>query len=68
MPPKMTAENMLQIMLSPEWALETLIKGKPEFKTLTKYMSGSMDMHHLALFMDKTFNGRLSEEKSTKVT
>ncbi|OBU16339.1 alpha-hydroxy-acid oxidizing enzyme [Photobacterium aquimaris] len=67
MPPKMTAENMLQIMLSPEWALETLIKGQPEFKSLTKYMSGSMNMHHLALFMDKTFNGRLSEEKVRKL-
>lgn len=67
MPPRMTLPNMLQIMTSPQWAIETLIKGKPQFKSLIKYMSGSMDMHHLAIFMDKTFNGRLSEEKISKL-
>ncbi len=67
MPPKMTWRNMVEIMLSPHWALATLKKGQPQFETLTKYMSGSMDMHHLALFMDKTFNGRLSEDKVARL-
>lgn len=67
MPPKMTLANLLQIFTAPEWAVETLHHGQPEFKTLTKYMSGSMNMHHLGLFMDKTFNGRLSEEKVKKL-
>ena len=34
--------------------LATLKKGQPQFETLSKYMSGSMNMLHLALFMDKT--------------
>lgn len=63
MPPKMTAHNIYEIFKSPQWALTTLLKGKPQFATLKKYMSGNMNMHHLALFMDKTFNGRLSMEK-----
>ena len=63
MPPKMTMQNIYEIIKSPEWALSTLIHGKPQFETLTKYMPGSMNMHHLAIFMDKTFNGRLNMDK-----
>nr|WP_236688577.1 alpha-hydroxy acid oxidase [Photobacterium angustum] len=67
MPPKMTWQNIVEILLSPKWAIATLKKGQPQFETLSKYMSGSMDMHHLALFMDKTFNGRLSEDKVARL-
>ena len=62
-PPRMTLNNMKQIMSCPEWALRTLFKGQPEFKTLKKYMDKSMSLRHLALFMNKTFNGRLNEDK-----
>lgn len=62
-PPRMTLKNMLQIMTSPEWALRTLVHGQPEFKTLKKYMPKGMNLRHLALFMNKTFNGRLNEDK-----
>ncbi|PIF04659.1 MAG: alpha-hydroxy-acid oxidizing enzyme [Arcobacter sp.] len=62
-PPRMTLKNILQIMLSPEWAIRTLIHGQPAFKTLEKYMTGNMNLKHLALFMDKTFDGRMSEDR-----
>lgn len=63
MPPRMTLRNILQIMSKPRWALATLFHGSPEFKTLAPYMPKGMNMHHLGLFMNKTFNGRLSPDK-----
>ncbi|RZK47415.1 MAG: alpha-hydroxy-acid oxidizing protein [Pedobacter sp.] len=63
MPPRMTLRNMVQIASRPEWALRTLIHGQPEFATLKPYMPKGMNMHHLGLFMNKTFNGRLTEDK-----
>lgn len=62
-PPKMTLNNMLQILGRPSWALQTLIAGQPSFKTLTPYIPGGMNLRHLGLFMNKTFSGRLNEEK-----
>ena len=63
MPPRMTLHNILQIMGRPEWAMRTLIHGQPSFKILKPYMPSGMNMHHLGLFMNKTFNGRLNEER-----
>ncbi len=63
MPPRMTFRNMLQIASKPNWALRTLFHGQPEFATLKPYMPKGMNMHHLGLFMNRTFNGRLTEEK-----
>ena len=63
MPPRMTLSNILQIMGKPNWALRTLLHGQPYFQTLKPYMPKGMNMHHLGLFMNKTFNGRLNEEK-----
>jgi len=63
MPPRMTLSNILQIMGKPNWALRTLLHGQPSFQTLKPYMPKGMNMHHLGLFMNKTFNGRLNEEK-----
>ncbi len=62
-PPKMTISNMLQIMGSPNWAIQTLIAGQPEFKTLAPYIRKGMSLRHLGLFMNKTFSGRMNEEK-----
>ena len=61
MPPRMTVRNILQIMSRPAWALRTLFYGPPSFKTMEPYIPEGMDMHHLGLFMDQTFNGRLNE-------
>ncbi len=66
-PPRMTFKNILQILASPHWAIETLRQGQPEFQTLKKYMDGKMDLRHLALFMNKTFDGRLSEDRVKKI-
>jgi L-lactate dehydrogenase (cytochrome) len=63
MPPRMNFRNMLQIAGKPGWAIRTLLHGKPEFATLRPYMPKGMNMHHLGLFMNRTFNGRLDEDK-----
>ena len=62
-PPKMTISNILQIIGSPTWAIKTLITGQPEFKTLKPYIPKGMSLRHLGLFMNKTFTGRMNEEK-----
>ena len=62
-PPKMTLSNMLQIVGSPNWAINTLLAGQPEFKTLKPYIPKGMSLRHLGLFMNKTFTGRMNEEK-----
>jgi len=62
-PPKMTLRNILQIIGSPNWAIQTLLAGQPEFKTLKPYIPKGMSLRHLGLFMNKTFTGRLNEEK-----
>lgn len=63
MPPKMTLQNILQIMGRPDWALRTLINGQPNFETLKPYMPKGLDLKQLGLFMNQTFSGRLNEEK-----
>ncbi|MFY0606514.1 MAG: alpha-hydroxy-acid oxidizing protein [Cyclobacteriaceae bacterium] len=62
-PPKMTLSNIAQVMSRPSWALNTLAAGMPEFKTLKPYIPKGMSLKHLGLFMNKTFDGRLSEER-----
>lgn len=63
MPPKMSLRNMLQILGNPNWALRTLFNGQPNFETLRPYMPKGLDLSQLGAFMDKTFSGRLNEEK-----
>jgi len=63
MPPNMSLSNIMQIMSRPEWALRTLINGQPSFETLKPYMPKGLDLKQLGLFMNKTFSGRLNEEK-----
>jgi len=63
MPPRMTFKNILQIIGKPGWAINTLKFGKPTFATMKPYMPKGMDMQQLGVFMNKTFSGRVSEEK-----
>ncbi|MEO9032889.1 MAG: alpha-hydroxy acid oxidase [Ginsengibacter sp.] len=63
MPPRMTLKNILQIIGKPEWALKTLIHGQPAFKTMEPYMQKGMSMKQLGLFMNRTFSGRVNEDK-----
>jgi L-lactate dehydrogenase (cytochrome) len=63
MPPRMTLRNILQIMGKPEWALKTLIHGQPGFANMKPYMPKGLNMKALGAYMNKTFSGRLNEEK-----
>lgn len=62
-PPRMSPRNIAQIISRPQWAINTLLHGAPEFKTMKPYIPKGLSLKHLGLFMDKTFDGRLSEEK-----
>jgi len=62
-PPRMTFRNLVQILGSPKWAWQTLSAGQPKFETLSPYIPRGMNLRHLGLFMNKTFNGRLNEER-----
>ncbi len=63
MPPKMTFSNMLQILGKPNWALNTLFHGQPEFATMKKYMPKNLNMKALGAYMNQTFAGRVNEAK-----
>src|ERR1700744_2229598 len=63
MPPRMTFRNMLQIAGRPNWALRTLFHGQPAFATMKPYIPKGLNMKHLGLWMNRTFSGRLNEEK-----
>jgi len=59
----MTLRNIIQIMGKPEWALRTLIHGQPAFANMKPYMPKGLNMKQLGAYMNKTFSGRLNEEK-----
>jgi L-lactate dehydrogenase (cytochrome) len=63
MPPKMTFQNILQIMGKPNWAINTLLHGQPDFAVMKKYMPKGLNMSQLGAYMNQTFSGRVNEEK-----
>ena len=63
MPPRMTLRNIFQIMGKLEWALKTLRHGQPNFANMKPYMPKGLNMKKLGEYMNKTFSGRLNEEK-----
>ncbi|WP_422350256.1 alpha-hydroxy acid oxidase [Flagellimonas sp.] len=63
MPPRMSIRNMLQILGKPQWALETLRHGQPNFETLKPYMPGNLNLKQLGQFMDQMFSKRMDMEK-----
>ncbi|UCD62216.1 MAG: alpha-hydroxy-acid oxidizing protein [Flavobacteriaceae bacterium] len=63
MPPKMTLNNILQILSKPNWALQTLKHGQPNFENLKPYMPKNLNLKQLGLFMDQMFSKRMNEEK-----
>ncbi len=63
MPPKMSLRNMLQILGRPNWAINTLMHGRPKFETMMRYFPKDMDIKQLGKTMNETFSGRLNEEK-----
>lgn len=62
-PPRMSPRNIVQMFLSPSWAMGQLLAGKPEFRTMKPYIPNGLNMKHLGLFMNETFSGRLTESK-----
>ena len=63
LPPKMTLANMLQVLGRPSWAIQTLKHGIPTFETLRPYTPEGLNLKQLGKFMDRTFSGRLDEER-----
>jgi L-lactate dehydrogenase (cytochrome) len=63
MPPKISWRNLLQLFGKPAWAIRTLTHGKPEFATMKPYLPPGLTMAGLGEFMNKTFSGRLNEER-----
>lgn len=63
LPPKMSLRNIMQILGNPTWAFHTLKYGQPTFETLKPYTPEGLNLKQLGAFMDKTFSGRLNEER-----
>ncbi len=62
-PPKMTLRNVFQMCTRPAWSFSQLFAGIPQFATLKPYIPAGLSMKHLGLFMNKTFDGRLTESR-----
>lgn len=67
MRPKMSFGNIKQILLCPNWAFKTLCLGKPNFTLLKPYMPSHLSMRRLGEYMNKTFDGKLTEVKIKKL-
>lgn len=67
MPPRITLNNILNILKRPEWAVKTLIHGQPNFETLKPYMPENLNLSQLGKFMDETFSGRLDVDKIHRI-
>lgn len=63
MPPKMNLTNILQAIGRPDWSLQTLKQGIPNFDVLKPYMPKGLDLTQLGKFIDDTFSCRLNEGK-----
>ncbi len=63
LPPKMSARNIMQILGKPTWAFNTLKYGQPTFENLKPYTPEGLNLKQLGAFMDRTFSGKLNEEK-----
>ena len=62
-PPRMTLRNVFQMCTHPTWSFSQLFAGAPEFKTMKQYIPKGLNMKHLGMFMNKTFSGRLTEDR-----
>ena len=67
MPPEMSIKNIIEAIKRPQWLMETLKNGQPNFEILKPYMPKNLNLNQLAKFMDVTFSGRLDEEKIKKI-
>ncbi|WP_445381510.1 alpha-hydroxy acid oxidase [Robiginitalea sp. IMCC43444] len=63
MPPRMTLNNILQMVSKPPWLFGTLRTGLPQFANLKAYMPAGLNLHQLGNFMDSFFEKRMNPEK-----
>ncbi|MGC1631024.1 MAG: alpha-hydroxy acid oxidase [Gelidibacter sp.] len=67
MPPKMNLRKILEIIAKPDWAMQTLMHGKPVFKTMEPYMPKDLNLQKLGALMDVTFSGRLNTDRIASI-
>ncbi len=67
MRPKISLNNFIQILKSPSWAWNTIIKGKPNFDLLKPYMPSNLSLKRLGEYMDSTFDGKLTPQKIKRI-
>ena len=53
----------MQTLGKPTWAFNTLKHGQPTFENLKPYTPEGLNLKQLGAFMDRTFSGKLNEEK-----
>lgn len=63
MPPQMNLRNIIQVLGNLTWGIQTLKHGRPNFASLQPYMPGKLDLKALGGFMNRMFDGRLTEER-----
>jgi L-lactate dehydrogenase (cytochrome) len=63
MPPKMTLKNILQMLAKPNWAIRTLLTGRPNFEVLKPYMPQHLNLAELGRFMKHSFVGRVNMDR-----
>lgn len=64
MPPKMTASNIMEMLLHPRWMLSTLKHGLPNFANLQPYMPKKrLNLNQMAAFMNEVFDKRMNYDK-----
>ncbi|MEY2950665.1 MAG: alpha-hydroxy acid oxidase [Saprospiraceae bacterium] len=67
LPPKMSLRNIMQIIQHPDWAIRTLLHGKPEFVNMNPYMPKGLNLRQLGSFMNQNFSGRLTKERLLEI-
>jgi L-lactate dehydrogenase (cytochrome) len=63
MPPRMSMQNILQILSRPGWAMQTLNTGMPNFANLQPYMPKKLNLNQLGAFMNQVFDKRMNYDK-----
>ena len=63
MPPRMNPRNIVEILGRPNWALQTLQTGIPNFANLERYMPKKLNLNRLGAFMNEVFDKRMNHDK-----
>lgn len=63
-PPKMTPTILYRVMIRPVWAIKTLLRGKPSFSVMEKYVGDGTNMHfnNIVDFVGQELGGCLDWE------